>query len=397
VGFAFFPVMKLKQIPEDFQVEELADLQPTDRGAFACYQLEKRGLGTPEAVQAICRKWKLRPRDVSYGGLKDRHALTKQFLTVVRGPHRGFRQPHLHVQYLGQLSRPFAPEHVRGNRFTIVLREMSPAGLRFAKQALVEAKVDGVANYFDDQRFGSVGPQGEFVARKLIDEDYEGALKLAILQPYEFDRPAQRAEKRILRECWGLWSTAQARLPRGTARELVNHLVQQPGDFRGTFARLRDDIKSLYLAAYQSHLWNQILSRWLQNHCRREQLTFLQLQLGKQPTPRRLEDAQRTQLQERTLPLPSARLKLAAEDPLKPLYDAVLEEEGLTLAQMKLRHFREPFFAKGERAAMLVPERLEHEVEADELHRGTQKLLLRFDLPRGAYATMIVKRITSAW
>ena len=67
--------MKLKRQPEDFQVEELPLVAGGDRGRFALYRLTKRGMGTLEAIEAICRRWNLAGRRVSYGGLKDRHAV----------------------------------------------------------------------------------------------------------------------------------------------------------------------------------------------------------------------------------------------------------------------------------------------------------------------------------
>ncbi len=73
--------MKLKSLPEDFQVEELSEFLP-DGGPYAAYRLTKRGLGTPEVVAAIARRWKIDRRHISVGGLKDRHALTTQWITI---------------------------------------------------------------------------------------------------------------------------------------------------------------------------------------------------------------------------------------------------------------------------------------------------------------------------
>jgi tRNA pseudouridine13 synthase len=75
--------------------------------------------------------------------------------------------------------------------------------------------------------------------------------------------------------------------------------------------------------------------------------------------------------------------------------DSVMQEEGLELAGMRLKHFREPFFSKGDRTAFYVPANLRYEAEPDERHAGNQKLTLTFDLPRGCYATMLVKRVTA--
>jgi len=259
---------------------------------------------------------------------------------------------------------------------------------------LAEAARDGVPNYFDDQRFGSIGKHRAFVARKLIDEDYEAALRLALVEPYEFDKAELKEQKRIVRERWGQWEAIRDRLRRGPVHGVVRYLLEHPGDFRGAFGGLRADLKSLYLAAYQSHIWNRLLAAWLEQRCRTEQLVTLELRLGRFPVFRNLDEQQRPEFQTRTLPLPSARLKLADDDPVKPLLDEVLQEEGLTLSQMKFKHFREPFFAKGDRAAVIVPVNLEHGALPDDLNEGSQKLELRFELPRGCYATMLVKRIT---
>src|SRR5436190_7872134 len=103
--------MKLRRLPEDFAVEELADVSPGG-GEFALYRLTKRSLGTPEAIEAVLRRWKLPRASVSYGGLKDRHAITRQYVTIRRGPRRGLQQEHLQLDYLGQSGQPFTPHEI---------------------------------------------------------------------------------------------------------------------------------------------------------------------------------------------------------------------------------------------------------------------------------------------
>src|SRR5947209_20462579 len=108
--------MKLKRQPEDFQVEELTDVTPADEGPFALYRLTKTGWTTPDAVSALRRRWDLDRRRVSYGGLKDRHAHTVQYLTVYRGPRRRLTHQTVHVEYLGQVAAPYTSHDIRANR-----------------------------------------------------------------------------------------------------------------------------------------------------------------------------------------------------------------------------------------------------------------------------------------
>ena len=78
--------MKIKQRPEDFRVEELTSAVASDTGEFAFYRLDKTGWTTPDALSAIRRRWQVDFRRLSYGGLKDRHAVTSQHITIFRGP-----------------------------------------------------------------------------------------------------------------------------------------------------------------------------------------------------------------------------------------------------------------------------------------------------------------------
>jgi tRNA pseudouridine13 synthase len=386
--------MKVKQQPEDFQVVELTDVTPTGQGPYGLYRLDKRGWTTHDALQAVRRRWQLDLRRVSYGGLKDRHALTTQYLTIFHGPRRRLTHQGFALDYLGQVAAPYTSQDIRANRFRLTLRALDESAVTFARAALEEVRQQGVPNYFDDQRFGSVGKDGEFVARAMVQGRHEEALRLALAAPYEHDRAEAKREKQILRETWGDWQVAKARLPRGHARSLVSYLADHPEDFRGALERLRPDLQGLYVSAYQSYLWNRMLARWLEGYCRPGQTVRGRLRLAEVPMHRELDEEQLRQLAELQLPLPSARTKLDPADPRMSLLEGVLADEGLRPEQLKLRGSRKMFFSRGERVALCRPADLHVEAGPDEMRPGRSRLLLAFELPRGAYATLLVKRAT---
>lgn len=387
--------MKLKQKPDDFRVEELTDAVAGDAGEFALYRLDKTGWTTPDALAAIRRRWQLDGHRVSYGGLKDRHAVTSQHITVFRGPKRNLSHERVTLTYLGQRAEPFTAQDIRANRFHVVLRAMSDAAVSHAEAALRDVAAAGLPNYFDDQRFGSVGERGEFVAKEMVFGRFERALWLALAAPYEFDRADAKREKATLTELWARWTECQAKLPKGHARSLVSYLAAHPTDFKGAVARLRPELQGLYLSAYQSYLWNRMLAVWLTRTFGAANLTDVDLKLGRVPAPVRVPDEHRAAWESLTLPLPSARVKPEPDVPWLPVVDEVLKAEGLTLAELKVKGMQKPFFSKGDRAACVRPETLNSESAADELNKGRTKLTLTFDLPRGSYATMLVKRVTS--
>jgi len=387
--------MKLKQRPEDFVVEELTDATPGDAGEFAFYRLDKTGWTTPDALSAVRRRWQIDGRRLSYGGLKDRHAVTSQHVTIFRGAKRNLSHERVTLTYLGQRIEPFTAADIRANRFAINLRSMTDDAVSRAEAALGEVADAGLPNYFDDQRFGSVGEQGEFVAKEMVFGRFERALWLALAAPYEFDRAEAKREKVTLCALWAKWAECQAKLPKGHARSLVSYLAAHPTDFKGAVARMRPELQGLYLSAYQSYLWNKMLAAWLTSTLGEANLTPVELKLGPVPAPLRVPDEHRSAWETLTLPLPSARVKPDPGVAWLPIVDAVLKEEGLTLAELKVKGMQKPFFSKGDRACCVRPENLSSASDADELNKGRVKLALRFDLPRGSYATMVVKRVTT--
>lgn len=385
--------MKIKCRPEDFVVEELPNVAVLPRGEFTLYRLDKTGIGTLEAISLIARRWGLPGGAIAFGGMKDTHARTTQLLTIARGPMRELREASFHLGHVGFLDRPYSPACFDRNRFTIVLRDLSAAERDRVIRELETFERDGIPNYFDDQRFGSVGADGEFIAGAWLKGDHERALWLALAAPYAFDKANERQEKAVLREYWGRWAEAKEILPRSHSRSLVTYLIDHPTDFRGAFARVRRELRSVYFAAFQSHLWNLLLARLIRRVAGPEQRIEVAFKLGKMPLPRAL-DADRAEILNRAaLPLPASRGP-CPEGELGEDVAEVLGEFGLTWHQLRVKHLKDVFFSKGSRPAMFRPREVRYRTAPDALYRGKTALTLEFELPRGAYATLVVKRLT---
>lgn len=387
--------LKLKSRPDDFQVEELTDFRCSD-GPFAVYLLTKESLGTPEAITAIERRWNLSRRAISYGGLKDKHAVTRQWVTIHRGPRRNLEQSHLSLIYQGQSPQPFGPQDIAANRFRIVLRNLPEAQAQKILSLKDSVARDGVPNYFDDQRFGSLGQSGEFLAAPWCRGDYERTLWLAIAEPNPHDRAEDRVEKETLRTKWGDWLACKAELPRSSRRSIVTFLCDHPTDFRRAVALLRQDLRSLYLAAFQSFLWNRIVAETLSDRVAPERRFEVALDIARLPFFRELSDDERSGLHALTLPLPSARLHFEPDDPREELYNRVVRDAaGLELRELRVKYPRDTFFSKGDRAAVVVPQDCRMAAGPDDQNAGRHAVTLEFILPRGSYATILVKRLTS--
>lgn len=147
----------IRTTPEDFMVEELPLYLPEGGGSHAYAFVEKRELTTRDLVLTLIRQG-LKENEIGVAGLKDKHAVTKQWLSV---PNR--RADALEalaelpgVQVLGRSRHrnKLGIGHLRGNRFTIRVRGGDPAR---AEAVLDVLQAQGVPNYFGPQRFGRFG------------------------------------------------------------------------------------------------------------------------------------------------------------------------------------------------------------------------------------------------
>jgi tRNA pseudouridine13 synthase len=254
--------MRLKTMPEDFCVRELLEWDEVPGGNFIVHKLHKVKLSTPEALSMLARDGEVDRNTIAYAGLKDRQAVTDQFVTIERRAVE-LRLANLRVQPVGTTDKPITSRQSKGNHFTIVVRDLRPPQAAQLRRSLPSLLKTGFPNYFDDQRFGCLRHGQGFAMRSVLLGDFERALQQLVAEPSQVAISGDVKLKRTLQLRWGDWE-ACARIARGPAYEpLFEHLVAYPEDFRGAleFVPLRQRVIQAF--AYQSFLWNRAVSRLL--------------------------------------------------------------------------------------------------------------------------------------
>ncbi len=155
----------LKLVNEDFIVTELPLQPPCGEGEHIWLDIEKNGANTAFVAQQLAEAAGVQERDVGYAGLKDRHAVTRQWFSIYLPKGKGtgetpdltqLQHPEFQVLSQSRHVKKLRPGDLRGNRFRIVLRDVT--GDRGAIEANLEAVASqGVPNYFGAQRFGYEG------------------------------------------------------------------------------------------------------------------------------------------------------------------------------------------------------------------------------------------------
>lgn len=151
--------------PETFLVEELPAYLPSGSGEHMFVWIEKRELTTWDAVNALARRLGVAPRDIGCAGLKDKHAVTRQWLSLPRVPSEAALaagDDQLRVLRAVPHGNKLRTGHLRGNRFEVVLTELAPGEATLLVERLATLARDGLPNRYGQQRFGR---DGDNVAR----------------------------------------------------------------------------------------------------------------------------------------------------------------------------------------------------------------------------------------
>lgn len=382
--------MKLKSIPEDFIVEEISDFVPDPAGRFFVYELEKRGLATLEALHLIARQTGVRERDLSAAGLKDKHGLTRQLFSSPRALP-AVNDERLKLRLLGKAAGKLTAGSIRGNRFVITLRSLRDEEVANLPRNADEIRRFGLPNYYDNQRFGGIAHGRGFIGRSLVVGDFEQALRLHLAAPHRKQSLTDKTNRRLADELWGDWDALHRRMKRSPERALVEYLRDHPDDWAGCFERITPPLRTLFVAAYQSWLFNETLRRMIEAAVSFEHVKY---KAGLLAFYRELPADLLTRWKDIELPLPGPGTRLSEFPEATPYLQAVLEAEGVTLEQLSLPELERTGFKASARKALLWPLGLQlGEAQSDEWNAGRSKVAVRFELGRGSFGTMVTRRL----
>jgi tRNA pseudouridine13 synthase len=151
---------RIKTAPEDFEVEEIPAYPPSGQGDYLYLWVEKRGMGAEYFARQVARRLGLPPGEVGTAGLKDRHAVTRQMVSVPAGaePRLGeLDGDGIRLLSVGRHGNKLKPGHLHGNRFRVLVRGPVPDAVLRLPALLDRLRRDGMPNYYGPQRFGRDG------------------------------------------------------------------------------------------------------------------------------------------------------------------------------------------------------------------------------------------------
>ena len=378
--------MRIKRVPEDFRVEEEIDLPGSERGAYAYYRVEKRNITTLKVRDRLAARLKVTPSALVFPALKDSSAEAVQYASVrKRGPgqvkDRGFM-----AQRVQWGPRALRPKDVLGNRFAVVARDLSEQDVPALTNALQKLEAQGLPNYFDEQRFGSLSDKG-FIGKAILLREAEQVVRFYLEEPMRGDPANVREFKALVQTHWGQWGYLLHQAPRpSNFRSVITYLKDHPHDYRKAVNLIQDRLLSIYLSAYQSWIWNRITGCYFDSYVS----TTSTVEIADVDFP--LPEANAVPDKAKALKIDLPRLTARYEEAVGEAAETVFEMEGLTLHDFKARILRRVYLSKGERSVWFTPTAVEVSAPyPDEYASGRQAITVHFTLQSGSYATLVLK------
>ena len=401
-------LVKLRQTPEDFLVTELGGPKPVvGSEMLGCehrlYLLEKRDLDTISLLARLSRHFNLPRRSFGLSGFKDRHAVTSQKVTLPIGKGDGLPEEigdsvgdqsvgltgeGWRLTLLGGSEKKLRSGSHSANHFEITVRDITQQQLDGLPRRLEQAIIHGWPNWFDTQRFGSaVG--NRLPGTHIIAGEYEAAMRLHLTERNKSDRSDKRRDKKKMAESWPNISNLKVehkpfRKPLKAIARAEKEGMEGEEMWLNAYMALPYDIRGMWLSAWQSNEWNNILRSNLGDvfsvHLLHSvnigiggPLLFPQAPSGKRGAPKR-------------------HLIADINDTLEELPETIqLPHSDLDLSEI------DQYLSDHKRPMMIYSELYSSEPLRDELNKKSKgkrwQITLSFELPPGAYATVLIKRL----
>ncbi|XP_055509174.1 pseudouridylate synthase 7 homolog isoform X1 [Leucoraja erinacea] len=392
---------------------------PKNRGSYCHFVLYKENKDTMDAINVLSKFLRVKPNIFSYMGTKDKRAITVQEIAVVKITAQ--RLSHLNKCLmnfkLGNFSYkkyPLKLGELQGNHFKVVLRNITGSNQQI-EHAMTSLRDIGFINYYGMQRFGTTAVPTYHVGKAILQNNWSEVIDL-ILKP----RPG--AERGYLVKCREEWAktkdpeAALRKLPvkRCVEGQLLRGLAKYGmKNFVSAFGMIPRNNRLMYIHSYQSYVWNNIVSKRINEYGLKAMAGDLVLK-GGTAVPIQGSDEEKYTIHDVVLPLPGFDV-IYPEHKIGNAYEEMMAADGLNINNMRHK-IRDYSLSGAYRKIIIHPQNVTWEilgyddkkislVQTDvEKLEGVplpkiskdghfKALKMAFSLPPSTYATMAIREV----
>lgn len=388
---------RIKLRPEDFIVDEIPLYEPCGEGEHLYLRVQKIGVSHGELLSFLRRQFNVTNAEIGYAGMKDKHAVTRQTVSIhlhEDPPSTEIEHDRITVLWADRHRNKIKRGHLRGNRFSVRVREVDPLKAPLVARTLRRLERIGVPGYFGSQRFGYRHNNHRLGAMLLL-EDFDGMIA-ELLGTGGSWFPAHQRERRELfdqgryDEAQLLWSTAD----RSEIIAIKKLAAGAPAE--AAIRAIGNITLNFFASSLMSAAFNRVLDRRIDEGLA-DQLIAGDLAWkhdSRAVFPITLAELESGELDDRL-----ARFEISPSGPLwgdgmrstsgrvAEIEQEALEATGVSRHVMMSSRWR----PEGGRRPFRVPI-VNTDIESGIDDHGPY-IALKFDLPRGAYATIALREI----
>lgn len=384
----------LRSVHEDFIVEEIGD-HSINSGPFLICKLTKTNWDQHRAIKAIASGLGISHQRIGFAGTKDKRAITTQYISLYKitpDEIENLKIPDISLSPLGYTQHPIELGNLTENVFFIRIRKVSDKSLFSVMDSFHDNIAMGIPNYVGYQRFGVTRPVTHLIGLEILRDDFQEAVKVMIGNPGTRMDEHEKEGRECYREHEDAGEALHLMPTRlSLERSVLHYLVEHPGDYLGAIRSLPRTLRSMYVSAVQSWLFNHSLSLRLE-----EGRTLYEPDIGDRliwPDGRTDQVSAQTiraakvQMKRGTcfvsLLLPGGKL-IPGSSPDDQIIAHLLEEQNIKTDMFeKMSSVLNTTFAGSFRSIVMKPN-ITHQIVEEDLE-------VRFSLPPGHYATSVLR------
>jgi len=376
--------MILKQIPEDFIVDEIYNLEKfkekNEEGrVYDYFILTKKNYTVMKAIETISRFFNTSRKLVHFAGTKDKVGITSQIISIYGIKKENLeknleyfneKQEDMKLEYLGEFKGRINLGDNLGNSFTITVRDLNEEEIDKAKINKIKLEKNGVLNFFDEQRFGYAN-NSHIIGKYILKNEVELAVKEILTSLPQNAKENHINFVNMINENWDEIKNQNKEIIEKIIEisplflrdeiQILQHLIRAKNDFPGAFRKIHKKIRTLYVNAYQSYIFNELIKDSNIN----SKLNELEL----------------------------VNSDFNIDNEIGKIVNELLKKDELTTENFKLKSMPELKLSSIFREIKIFPKDLEIlKIEKDELNNKL-KIQIKFKLNPGEYATNVVKQL----
>ncbi|MCJ7572564.1 MAG: tRNA pseudouridine(13) synthase TruD [Candidatus Thermoplasmatota archaeon] len=258
---------KLRVKPEDFLVKEIPSYPPEKKdGKFTIAEITSTSWETNLLLRELSGRLHISKKRINFAGTKDKRAKTTQIMSFYNIPVEKIKEikiKDVEIKNIYQSDKPVKIGNLNGNYFEIIIRNINQQ-IKSEKVTEIFSVIQnngGFPNFFGIQRFGIIRPITHIVGKYIVQGDFEKAVMTYIANPIKGE-DEETFNLRSNLEKTKNFSQALKTYPNHLSFEkaILNKLVVNSNDFVGGLKELPKNLLTMFIYAYQSSLFNRILS-----------------------------------------------------------------------------------------------------------------------------------------